>query len=346
MELFRHGAFSVTAKGLRVDQGTHPDVTAWAETLARITRLRSGVQWAVGDLLLYADQRQYDEGLVETAMEATGFKRGTILNLKSVAKAFPRGQRLLSLSWSHHALVAGFEDEERVAILRDAARQGLSWEELQAHTRDLRHARRVAEMEWPTGTYGLLLADPPWPFEEGATTPNRSLANQYPSMSVDAICAMAPRVQAITAPSAVLYLWATSAMMVSGEAVDVVRAWGFNGRSTMVWVKTQQGMGYWARQRHEHLIIATRGNPVPPEDNLRPDSVLTAARGTHSEKPTELYEVIERCYPGVPRVELFARDEPRENWDRWGNAADMVDGEAARGIRIKEGSQASEAVGA
>ena len=117
---------------------------------------------------------------------------------------------------------------------------------------------------------------------------------------------------------AVLFLWATSPKLE--EALEVLKAWGFQYRTCMVWVKDKIGMGYYARQRHELLLIGKRGNlPVPdPED--RPDSVVMAPRAGHSEKPEVFYEVIERMYPTCERVELFAR-HPRDGWAAWGNQA-------------------------
>jgi N6-adenosine-specific RNA methylase IME4 len=88
----------------------------------------------------------------------------------------------------------------------------------------------------------------------------------------------------------------------------------------MVWVKDKIGMGYYARQQHELLLIGKRGNlPVPdPED--RPSSVFYERRGVHSAKPEVLYEVIEDMYPTFDRVELFAR-RSRDGWASWGNEA-------------------------
>ncbi len=333
--LFTSGVFQVTAGGLVVAKGTH-DSRAWSDALLTTARARSGVQWAIGDLLLWADTNEVDEGLVESTMEATGLKRGTLLNLKSVARTFPTRTRRLSLSWSHHALVAGFEEDERQELLGMARTENLSWDELRHVTRDRQRERRVAAMAWPEGKFGVLLSDNPWPYEEGAVPPDRALERHYPPMPIEDMLAMAPQVQAVTADNAVLYLWVTGKVTVTGEAVSVMRAWGFDGRSTMVWVKDIMGMGYWARQRHEALFIGVKGDMPPPEEHLRPDSVITAARGTHSEKPVELYEVIERCYPGIPKVELFARDQPRNGWSRWGNTLDMMVGGPDRNIRLRE----------
>jgi N6-adenosine-specific RNA methylase IME4 len=87
----------------------------------------------------------------------------------------------------------------------------------------------------------------------------------------------------------------------------------------MVWVKDKIGMGYYARQRHELVAIATRGTPGVPAPSRRPDSVIEAARGEHSTKPS-LHDLLDHMWPGVPKVELFARTPiDREWWSTWGN---------------------------
>jgi len=120
----------------------------------------------------------------------------------------------------------------------------------------------------------------------------------------------------IVTPDAVLFLWATSPKVA--ESLRVIDAWGFTYRTCMVWVKDQIGMGYYARQRHELLLIASKGEPPVPEPANRPDSVVNAPRAEHSAKPPVFYELIERMYPEFPKIELFCR-EPREGWASWGN---------------------------
>jgi N6-adenosine-specific RNA methylase IME4 len=160
------------------------------------------------------------------------------------------------------------------------------------------------------GPFPVLYADPPWRYEDAE--PTRAIENNYPTMSLDEI----KRLDVPACDDAVLFLWATSPKLE--EALEVLKAWGFRYRSCMVWVKDKIGMGYYARQRHELLLIGKRGNlPVPdPED--RPDSVVESPRAGHSEKPEAFYELIERMYPTRERVELFAR-HPRDGWAAWGN---------------------------
>lgn len=163
--------------------------------------------------------------------------------------------------------------------------------------------------------YPVIYADPPWQYEH-VKTESRAIENQYPTMALEDICALP--LDTVTTDDALLFLWATSPKLA--EALQVLEAWGFTYRTSMVWVKDQIGMGYYARQRHELLLIATKGEPPVPAPADRPDSVVTAPRGAHSAKPEIVYALIERMYPTLPRLELFAR-QAREGWDRWGNQA-------------------------
>ena len=168
--------------------------------------------------------------------------------------------------------------------------------------------------EMDTSTrYPVIYADPPWRYEH-CKTDNRQIENQYPTMGLEDICAL-PVVDLAT-PDAVLFMWATSPKLA--EAMQVIEAWGFTYRTSMVWVKDKIGMGYYARQRHEHLLIAARGElPVPLPEN-RPDSVINAPRGEHSTKPEVAAEIIAAMYPEYAKIELFARVE-RDGWSAWGN---------------------------
>lgn len=163
--------------------------------------------------------------------------------------------------------------------------------------------------------FPILYADPPWEYEHSKTD-SREVTNHYPTMTLQDIRAL-PVAECAT-EDAVLFLWATSPKLA--EAMTVIAAWGFTYRTCMVWVKDKIGMGYYARQRHELLLVATRGSlPVPLPEN-RPDSVIAAPRLEHSAKPTEVYGIIEAMYPEYSRIELFSRCR-REGWDSWGNEA-------------------------
>jgi hypothetical protein len=125
----------------------------------------------------------------------------------------------------------------------------------------------------------LVVADPPWLYEEGTTTQSRVIENHYETLSLDEIYAHKP----VTAPDCVLFLWATAPKLE--EALSVMKQWGLEYRTGIVWDKKIKGMGYWVRLRHEHLLIGIKGRPQCPIEKLRVDSVFESKRGEHSEKP-------------------------------------------------------------
>tara|TARA_Y100000310_G_scaffold5228_1_gene6123 strand:+ start:1448 stop:2455 length:1008 start_codon:yes stop_codon:yes gene_type:complete len=177
---------------------------------------------------------------------------------------------------------------------------------------ETRQARPSAPL--PHGRYRLLYVDPPWRYEYPVSD-SRKIENQYPTMSLEAICDL--RVPA--ADDAVLFLWATSPKVA--EAMQVIEAWGFTYRTCAVWDKQSIGMGYYFRQQHELLLVAARGSLPTPEPPARPSSVLRVKRGRHSEKPARVYELLEAMYPAFTerdRVELFAR-AARPRWATWSN---------------------------
>ena len=106
---------------------------------------------------------------------------------------------------------------------------------------------------------------------------------------------------------AILFLW-TTAPLIFDVVPSVLQAWGnFRYRAQMIWDKEHMGLGHFVRVQHEHLIIATRGNfPTPPESERR-RSVHREAAGEHSTKPTAFYNMIEKMYPTLAKIELFAR---------------------------------------
>lgn len=172
------------------------------------------------------------------------------------------------------------------------------------------------EVAPPDRRYGVILADPPWRYEHAMST-SRRIENHYPTMTLEEIKAL----DIPAAEHAILFLWATSPKLT--EAIEVLQAWGFVYRSSMAWVKPSIGPGYYARQRHELLLIGTKGQPGTPEPSNRPDSVIEAPRREHSAKPVIFHELIEGMYPRLPKVELFARSV-RDGWDAWGNQAEAA----------------------
>jgi N6-adenosine-specific RNA methylase IME4 len=191
-----------------------------------------------------------------------------------------------------------------------------------------RRARREAELgerqrALPDKRYGVIYADPPWRFEPYSriTGMDRAADNHYPTSTTEEIKALA--VASIAAPDCSLWLWSTAPMR--RQAYGVIEAWGFTYKSQIVWVKNRIGTGYWFRNQHELLLIGTRGHIPAPAMGTQVPSVIEAPAGRHSEKPAVFYEIIERYFPTLPKIELHARSAvARPGWDVWGLEAPIA----------------------
>lgn len=120
-----------------------------------------------------------------------------------------------------------------------------------------------------------------------------------------------------TAQDAHLYLWVPSALL--NEGLEVMRAWGFEYTTNIVWVKHQVGLGNYWRNAHEIALFGVRGHLPPLRNDMR--TWFMADRRQHSRKPDEFYALVEQVSPG-PRIDLFSR-EKRTGWDQWGDACDF-----------------------
>lgn len=177
--------------------------------------------------------------------------------------------------------------------------------------------------------YNVILADPEWRFEPYSqeTGMDRAPENHYPTSPLDAIkrrdnlvTTWGERgVQAIAADDCVLFLWATSPMLP--QALEVMSAWGFAYKTQAIWHKEYpgngRGTGYWFLGDHEILLVGTKGKIPAPAPGTQFRSVFRAPVRGHSVKPDIVYEIIERYYPTVPKIELNAA-RPRLGWTAWG----------------------------
>ncbi|HWJ71914.1 MAG TPA: MT-A70 family methyltransferase [Kaistia sp.] len=167
----------------------------------------------------------------------------------------------------------------------------------------------------PDRRYGVIYADPEWRFEPWSreTGMDRAADNHYPTSEENDIV-LRP-VGTIAAKDCALFLWATAPMLKAG--LRVLEHWGFTYKSQVIWRKDQIGNGYWFRNRHEILLVGTRGDVPAPAMGDQWESVVDAPLGEHSAKPEIFAEMIEDYFPNLPKIELNARCA-RPGWDAWG----------------------------
>ena len=181
----------------------------------------------------------------------------------------------------------------------------------------------------PNRLYNVILADPPWRFEPYSreTGLDRAADNHYPTQDLGDIKGLP--VGTLAAPDCVLFLWATSPMLP--EALAVMRFWGFDYKSHIVWRKAAShkaglvlGTGYWFRSAHEILLVGTKGDVPAPAPGTQWASIADAEPRKHSQKPDWAHEMIEAYFPNLNKIELNAR-AGRKGWDSWGNEAPDTD---------------------
>jgi len=174
--------------------------------------------------------------------------------------------------------------------------------------------------------FRTVLADPPWQFQNrtGKVAPEHRRLSRYSTMSLPDIKALP--VQRCVSDTAHLYLWVPNALLPEG--LEVMRAWGFQYKSNLVWHKVRKdggpdgrGVGFYFRNVTELVLFGTRGKNARTLSAGRSQvNFLATRKREHSRKPDELYPVIEACSPG-PYLELFSRGV-RPGWRAWGNQAD------------------------
>lgn len=207
------------------------------------------------------------------------------------------------------------------------------------------------------GHFGVIVADPAWRFEDQLTMSEvkRGSSSQYGTLSMEAVKGL--RVSEVAAPDALLALWVPSALLQDG--LDVMRAWGFKHKQVYTWGKTAQhltdksgkkgrivervreyadnglafGMGHYFRGCTEHALIGVRGRIGKEVENHSQRnlelSLELAPALKHSAKPDGLQERLERMFPDLPKLELFARRD-REGWVCQGKECPSTYGEDIR----------------
>lgn len=175
--------------------------------------------------------------------------------------------------------------------------------------------------------FNIVIADPPWEYQDKAAAGERGAEFKYPVMKLRDIKNL--DINSIVAKDAVLLLWGTWPLL--DEAKAVMRAWGFKYKTNaFVWVKRNKlqtdtdfmGGGHYTRSNSEFVLIGVRGKRLPRLNNNVKQVIYEALR-EHSQKPEEFYKSVNRLYDlkKYPTVELFARTR-RPNITVLGNDVD------------------------
>lgn len=310
----------------------------WADLGRWLQSVERSVMWWIGDWWAFGEHKYGARKALVTSDDWEGPTYQTCKDAASVSRRFERSERSDLLPWSHYRQALSLPKTDATSILGEAEREGWSVRETRAQVNRLKNearlpaapaarvdGRKVTDFEALVRNgerFGCIYADPPWQYDNQGT--RAATGNHYGGMTVEELCALP--VREIAADDAHLHLWTTNGFLF--ECPKIFEAWGFEFRSSFIWVKPQIGIGNYWRNSHEFLLTAIRGNAKRFNDHSM-KSWLECERGRHSAKPEHVRHMLEKASPG-PYLEMFARSGA-PNWTVWGNQipGDLLDHDMA-----------------
>lgn len=171
--------------------------------------------------------------------------------------------------------------------------------------------------------YNLLYIDPPWKQSRGgkkSVRPNSSgKPLDYKVCSLETIKEHIAQADSFTTDNAVMFLWTIDKYLF--EAQKIAEELGYKLHARMIWNKVNGiPAAFTVRYGHEYLLYMYKGKltPIAQEERGKIHTVFTEKATRHSKKPEIAYEIIERLYPDLTKLEMYARNE-RQGWDSWGD---------------------------
>jgi len=128
--------------------------------------------------------------------------------------------------------------------------------------------------------YKIILADPPWRYNDERSNDPHLGGITYPTMSDEEIYTLP--IQDISDEDCMLFLWAT--MPKLKEALMTIERWGFRYITcAFVWVKKNplgvgiySGLGHWVNGNAELVLLGRKGSPERKRKDVK--QIVIAAR--------------------------------------------------------------------
>lgn len=178
--------------------------------------------------------------------------------------------------------------------------------------------------------YDLILADPPWKQAKGGKKNVRPVSSgtklDYPVCLLDEIKEHLRQATSLASgDNTILFLWTIDKYLF--EAQQIAEELGYKLHARMIWNKvTGIPAAFTVRYGHEYLLYMYKGKliPVATEERGKIHTVFTEKVQRHSQKPEISYEIINRLYPDLKKLELYARQE-HDGFDVWGNEVPVLE---------------------
>ena len=199
------------------------------------------------------------------------------------------------------------------------------------------------QMELGGRLFDVIMMDPPW--QLSSSQPSRGVAIGYSSLSDDCIS----RIPIKTIQTeGFLFIWVINAKY--DLALKLFDKWGYSLVDEIVWIKRTvtgkiaKGHGFYLQHSKETCLVGFKGNHKTflknkkkgnelngtlnndNEDSIRgyfssfTNDVIFSERRGQSQKPNEIYDIIEKAIPNGFYLEIFGRrNNLRSNWVTIGN---------------------------
>ena len=168
--------------------------------------------------------------------------------------------------------------------------------------------------------FDVIMMDPPW--QLATANPTRGVSLGYSQLTDQHIADLPlPKLQ----KNGFLFVWVINAKYQ--WCLEQFKKWGYEFVDEVVWVKVTNSRrmakshGFYLQHAKEVCLVGRRGNPpAGMADKAIGSDIIFAERRGQSQKPTEIYELIEELVPGGKYLEIFARkNNLRDYWVSVGN---------------------------
>lgn len=295
------GKFTLTGDGLEVNG--KPTFEEWLGVGDFIRQAHQAAGWWMADWIAFGESQEGWRERLEQVVDADLLTESSAKQYRYIAQQFPRDRRVENLSFSHHVVMAqtgaALSPKKQDQLLEEAKTEGWSTRDLRRHVRNARRRKVLDGQATLAGVYRVLYVTPPWG-----------------DMSVEELAALP--VQQHSAQDAALFLWAPPSLLA--HALEVVKCWGFTYKTNAVWDRVLPSSGKFLLMRHEHLVIATRGDCDPDVLDPKIFSLFVERRpdGLIQKPPSVRSNCIERLYTRGPYLELFGLEKV-EGWSAFGS---------------------------
>ncbi|KAJ3006730.1 hypothetical protein HKX48_009496 [Thoreauomyces humboldtii] len=181
----------------------------------------------------------------------------------------------------------------------------------------------VMTFEWATlakaSQFDVILMDPPWQLASHA--PTRGVAIAYQQLP-DACIEDLPI--STLQENGFIFIWVINNKYV--KAFELLERWGYDYVDDITWVKQTvnrrmaKGHGYYLQHAKETCLVGRKGMDPPGCRHAVASDVIFSQRRGQSQKPEELYEMIEKLVPNGKYLEIFGRkNNLRDYWVTVGN---------------------------